>query len=345
MSSISRRLFGLALAAGIVAGGLPLHAADKVVSVGYQKYGTLVLIKSKGILEQKLAPLGYTVKWAEFAAGPQMLEALNAGAIDIAQTGEAPPIFAQAASDRLVYIAHEPPAPHGEAILVPKDSPIQSLADLKGRKIGLNKGSNVHFLLVRALESAGVGYDQIETAFLPPADARAAFASGAIDAWAIWDPFQASAEQTLNARVLTDAEGLAPNYQFYLGDREFVAGHPEVIEALIASIQEISRWIVSDPAGVAAELAPSTGIPVDALKLAISRQSFGVAPARQAGRGRPAGGRRHLPEARAAAEADQRPERRCRRVLRTVGAAILTRVRAGLLLALLGCEQVAKTLI
>ena len=278
MSTISRRLFGLALAAGLGLGALPLQAQDKEVRVGFQKYGTLVLIKSKGILEQKLAPLGYTVKWAEFAAGPQMLEALNAGAIDIAQTGEAPPIFAQAASDRLVYIAHEPPAPHGEAILVPKDSPIQSLADLKGRKVGLNKGSNVHFLLVKALESAGVGYDQIETAFLPPADARAAFASGAIDAWAIWDPFQASAEQTLDARVLTDAHGLAPNYQFYLGERGFVTAHPEVIEALIASIQEISRWIVADPAAVAAELAPSTGIPADALKLAISRQSFGVSP-------------------------------------------------------------------
>ena len=90
---------------------------------------------------------------------------------------------------------------------MPKDSPIQSVADLKGKKVGLNKGSNVHFLLVRALESAGIGYDEIEPAFLPPADARAAFASGAIDAWAIWDPFQASAEQTLGARVLTDADG------------------------------------------------------------------------------------------------------------------------------------------
>lgn len=278
MSTLSRHLFGIALAAGLALGALPLQAQDKEVRVGFQKYGTLVLIKGKGILEQKLAPLGYTVKWAEFAAGPQMLEALNAGAIDIAQTGEAPPIFAQAASDRLVYVAHEPPAPHGEAILVPKDSPIQSVADLKGRKVGLNKGSNVHFLLVRALEAAGVGYDEIETAFLPPADARAAFASGAIDAWAIWDPFQASAEQTLGARVLTDAAGLAPNYQFYLGERSFVTAHPEVVEALIASIEEISHWIVADPAAVAAELAPSTGIPVDALKLAISRQSFGVAP-------------------------------------------------------------------
>ena len=134
MSAMSRRLFGLAVAAGLAIGAVPLHAQDKEVRVGFQKYGTLVLIKSKGILEQKLAPLGYTVKWAEFAAGPQMLEALNAGAIDIAQTGEAPPIFAQAASDRLVYIAHEPPAPHGEAILVPKDSPVQSLADLRAAR-------------------------------------------------------------------------------------------------------------------------------------------------------------------------------------------------------------------
>jgi sulfonate transport system substrate-binding protein len=136
----------------------------------------------------------------------------------------------------------------------------------------------VHFLLVKALESAGLGYEEIEPTFLPPADARAAFASGAIDAWAIWDPFQASAEQTLGARVLTDAEGLAPNYQFYLGDRSFVAGHPEVIEALIASIQEIGRWVAANPGEAAAELAPSTGIPADALELAISRQSFGVAP-------------------------------------------------------------------
>lgn len=186
---ITRRVFGLAVAAGLALASLPVAAADKEVRVGFQKYGTLVLLKGKGLLEEKLKPLGYTVKWAEFAAGPQMLEALNAGAIDIAQTGEAPPIFAQAASPNLVYIAFEPPAPKGEAILVPKDSPIQSPADLKGRKVALNKGSNVHFLLVEALASAGIGYGDIQPVFLTPADARAAFTSGAVDAWAIWDPF------------------------------------------------------------------------------------------------------------------------------------------------------------
>ncbi|QJP15006.1 sulfonate ABC transporter substrate-binding protein [Starkeya sp. ORNL1] len=253
-------------------------AADTQVRVGYQKYGTLVLLKSRGILEKKLEPLGISVKWAEFAAGPQMLEALNAGAIDIGQTGEAPPIFAQAASDNLLYLANEPPAPKGEAILVPKDSPIQSVKELKGKTVGLNKGSNVHFLLVKALEKEGLAYSDIKTAFLPPADARAAFEKGAIDAWAIWDPFQAAAEVAIKARTLTTAEGIVPNYQFYLGSRKFADANPKVIDALIASIGETNAWIQKDPTAAVAELAPSTGIPAPVLAVAIARQSFGVGP-------------------------------------------------------------------
>src|SRR6476619_2262663 len=119
--------------------------------IGYQKYGTLVLLKERGLLEQRLAPQGWTVTWTEFPGGPQLLEALNVGAIDFGTTGEAPPIFAQAAGAPLVYVGYEPAAPRGEAIIVPKDSPIQSVADLKGRKVALNKGSNVHYLLVRAI--------------------------------------------------------------------------------------------------------------------------------------------------------------------------------------------------
>jgi sulfonate transport system substrate-binding protein len=279
MTSIFTRRTALAAVFTLAAAGLtPASAADKEVRVGYQKYGTLVLVKGKGILEEKLKPLGVTVKWAEFAAGPQMLEALNAGAIDIGQTGEAPPIFAQAASNNLLYLANEPPAPKGEAILVPKDSPITSVKDLKGKTIGLNKGSNVHFLLVKALEKEGIAYTDIKTAFLPPADARAAFEKGAIDAWAIWDPFQASAEVALNARTLTTAEGVVPNYQFYLGSRTFSDANPAVIDALIASIKETDDWIQKDPAAASAELAPSTGIPRPVLDVAIKRQSFGVAP-------------------------------------------------------------------
>ena len=255
----------------------PARAAGEV-RIGFQKYGTLVLLKGRGILERKLEPLGLSVKWAEFAAGPQLLEALNAGAIDVGQTGEAPPIFAQAASENLVYLANEPPAPRGEAILVPKDSPITSVADLKGKTVGLNKGSNVHFLLVKALEKAGVPYTAITPKFLPPADARAAFEKGALDAWAIWDPFQAAAEVSIKARTLTTAEGIVPNYQFYIGARSFAQANAKAVAVLIDAIRETDDWIQKDPAAAVAELAPSTGIPAPILSIAVGRQSFGVAP-------------------------------------------------------------------
>src|SRR5205823_12105586 len=121
------------------------------IRIGFQKYGTLVLLKTRGLLEERLKPLGWSVQWTEFPAGPQLLEALNVGAIDFGTTGEAPPIFAQAAGAPLVYVGYEPPAPKGEAIIVPKDSPIQSVADLKGHKVALNKGLNVHYVLVLAI--------------------------------------------------------------------------------------------------------------------------------------------------------------------------------------------------
>lgn len=278
MSILTRRAVLAGVVTSVAMAGVPVLAADAEVRVGYQKYGTLVLLKGRGILEEKLKPLGVRVKWAEFAAGPQMLEALNAGAIDIGQTGEAPPIFAQAASENLLYLANEPPAPKGEAILVPKDSPLQSVKDLKGKTVGLNKGSNVHFLLVKALGKEGLSYSDITPKFLPPADARAAFEKGAIDAWAIWDPFQASAEVALGASTLTTAEGIVPNYQFYLGSRKFADANPKVIDTLIEAIQETNDWIQKDSAAAAAELAPLTGIPQPVLEISIKRQSFGVAP-------------------------------------------------------------------
>src|SRR5258708_36690040 len=161
----------------------------------------------------------------ELASGPPLLEAVNVGAIDFGNTGEAPPVFAQAAGAPIQYVAYEPPAPKGEAILVPQDSPLKSVADLKGKTVALNKGSNVHYLLVKALEKAGVNYADIKTSFLPPADARAAFEKGAVDAWVIWDPFLAAAEAATGARQLTDGAELVSNHQFYLASRAFSDAH------------------------------------------------------------------------------------------------------------------------
>ena len=176
--------------------------ADNVLRIGYQKYGTLVLLKARGSLEKRLAPLHIEVKWTEFPAGPQLLEGLNVGAIDFGTVGEAPPIFAQAAGADLIYVGNEPAASAAEAILVPKDSPIKTVAELKGKKVALNKGSNVHFLLVKLLEKAGVQYRDIDAVFLTPADARAAFERGSVDAWAIWEPFLAAAQMQTGARIL-----------------------------------------------------------------------------------------------------------------------------------------------
>jgi sulfonate transport system substrate-binding protein len=254
------------------------QAQDKVIRVGFQKYGNLILLKGKGDLEKKLAPLGYTVEWKEFPSGPPLLEALNVGAIDFGHAGEAPPIFAQAAGVPFIYVAHEPPAPKGEAILVPKDSPIKTLADLKGKKIALNKGSNVHYLLVKALEQADVKYSEIEPAFLAPADARAAFEHGAVDAWVIWDPFQAAAEIATGARTLADGTGLAPNHQFYLAGQKFADANPQVIDAVVAAIVDIDAWAKGRENVVAEELSAGIGIPAPVLEVALKRQAYGIEP-------------------------------------------------------------------
>src|SRR6266571_168913 len=254
------------------------YGQDKVIRIGFQKYGKLVLLKSKGTLEPKLAADGYKVVWTEFPSGPPLLEALNVGAIDFGNTGEAPPIFAQAAGAPIQYVAYEPPAPKGEAILVPKDSKLNTVADLKGKKVALNKGSNVHYLLVKALEKAGVRYSEIEPVFLAPADARAAFEHGAVDAWVIWDPFQAAAEAATGARTLADGTGIVSNYQFYFASKKFIAADPKIVDLVLAQLSEVDAWAKGDIHAVAEQLAPAIGLPVPVVEVALKRQSYGIKP-------------------------------------------------------------------
>lgn len=246
--------------------------------IGYQKYGTLVLLKARGTLEKRLAEQGVKVQWTEFPGGPQLLEGLNVGSIDFGVTGETPPVFAQAAGADLVYVAHEPPAPTSEAILLPKDSPIKSLAELKGKKVALNKGSNVHYLLVRALEKAGLKYTDIQPVYLPPADARAAFERGSVDAWVIWDPYQAAAEKQLAARTLVDGTGLVDNHQFYLATRPYANNHPQVITTLIDEVRSVGEWSQQNPQQVTDQVAPLLGLPADITFTAVKRQGYGAQP-------------------------------------------------------------------
>jgi sulfonate transport system substrate-binding protein len=250
----------------------------KTVRVGYQKYGSFNVIKAQGVFDKFLAAKGINVEWFLFPAGPQLLEALNGGSIDLGHTGEAPPIFAQAAGVPLVYLGNEPPYPAGEAILVPKDSNIRSLADLKGKKVALNKGSNVHYLLLKALEQAGLKYQEIHPVYLPPADARAAFQGGSVDAWAIWDPYLTAAQSATGARILVNGTSLVANREFFLGSRKFVEAHPEVIEVLHQAVEKASEWSTERPQEVAEFLSPQVGIDAKVLETIIRRQPSGFKP-------------------------------------------------------------------
>ncbi|MCR8844636.1 sulfonate ABC transporter substrate-binding protein [Paenibacillus sp. SC116] len=250
----------------------------KVFRIGYQKYGVPNFLKVRGGLEKRLEQDGVTVEWTEFPGGPQLLEALNVGSIDLGHTGEAPPIFAQAAGAPLVYLAHEASRPHSEAVLVLKDSPVQSIADLKGKKIALNKGSNVHYLLVKLLEQAGLQYSDVKPVFLPPADARAAFERGSVDAWAIWDPYLASAQKNLDVRIVADGEGVVNNFEFYLAARSFAENNPAIIDALFEELNKAGDWANANHKELAKLLSPQLGIDIPSLELASSRREYNSVP-------------------------------------------------------------------
>lgn len=248
------------------------------LNIGFQKYGVLPIIKARGDLDKALKEKGVNVKWVEFPAGPQLLEGLNVGSVAFGESGEAPPIFAQAANSNLVYVANQPAAPLAEALIVPKDSAIQSVHDLKGKRVVLNKGSNVHYLLLKVLEANHLKLDDIQVVYLPPADARAAFEKGAVDAWVIWDPFFAAAEKQLNAKVIATGQNLVNNHQFYLADRKFAEQHPDVLKIVVNELNTTTQWVSQHQTDAAKLLEKPTGLPLDILNTSISRMGFGVTP-------------------------------------------------------------------
>ncbi|MCD5995909.1 sulfonate ABC transporter substrate-binding protein [Pseudomonas sp. CDFA 602] len=200
--------------------------------IGYQKGSiTLVLAKEHGLLEKRFA--NTNIKWIEFPAGPQMLEALNIGSLDIASTGDIPPIFAQVAGADLVYIGAEPSKPQAETILVRNESPLHSVAELKGRKVAFQKGSSAHNVVLRVLNKAGLTLKDIQPIYLTPADARAAFENGSVDAWAIWDPYYSIALNEGHSRLLANGEGLGLSGPFYTARRAFAEGNGLFIQQVL----------------------------------------------------------------------------------------------------------------
>ena len=280
LASFNRRQL-LATAAAVTTlvstGQVLAHKPTRLLRVGHQK-GWLSILKARVTLEKRLAPLGAGVSWTEFNAGPVRLEALNVGAIDFGDVGEAPPIFAQAAGAPLVYAGATVPRPRLEAVIVPKGSAIKTVADLKGKKVAFNKGSNVQYFLVKLLEKNGLKYADVQTVFLPPPDARAAFEKGAIDAWIIWDPFLAAAQKPLEARLLEDASGVVNNRGYYFTSRDFATKNTDLLKIAIQEINAIDSWASKNQAAAANDLSSVLGLDKSITELYLSRSAYGTAP-------------------------------------------------------------------
>ena len=248
--------------------------------IGYQKSSTLTIwLKSRGVLEKALAPLNVAVSWHEFSSGLPLLEALNVGAVDLsADVADAVPPFALAAGAKLSYYAIEAPSPLAQAVVVRKDSPIQQLAQLKGQKVAFAKGAGAHFLLLEALQRAGLTLKDIEPAYLSPADGRAAFENGSVAAWVIWDPFLAAVQRQSGARVLVDGSGLAAYRRFYLAATPFARRRPDVLGAVYVALQRAGEWIKQHPGPAAEWHAPVIGLDAATVEAANARRTYKVLP-------------------------------------------------------------------
>jgi len=250
----------------------------QTLRIGLQKSSTLTtILRTRGTLEQLLAPLNVKVSWHEFTSGLPLLEALNLGNIDVsADVADTVPVFAQAAGAQLTFVAQESPSPSAQAIVVRADSPIRTVADLKGRKIGFAKAAGVHYLLIAALEKAGLSFKDIEPAYLAPADGRAAFERGAIDAWVVWDPFLAAVQKQSQVRVLADGSGLASYQRYYLAGTPYAQARPDVLRVFFDELRKAGQWVKQSPQDAAALLAPVWGLDAAVIELANSRRSYEV---------------------------------------------------------------------
>lgn len=250
---------------------LAVDPSVKQLRVGYQKASVnLVIAKQQKLFEQEFP--NAKISWNEFPGGPQILEALAVGSIDIGATGDTPPVYAQAGNKPLHYFAYETAKPLASAILVPSNSKITQLSQLKGKRIGVHRGSSSHYLLVQAVRKAGLQWTDIQPIWLSPADARAAFQKGAIDAWAIWDPYYASTQVEDKAKVLTTGQSLSPNYTFYLASGDLVKNHPQALKGIIKQVNVADKWVQSHKAATTTLFAQSTGLKLNVSQTFIQRR-------------------------------------------------------------------------
>jgi sulfonate transport system substrate-binding protein len=260
------------------ADGAAANATPKVFRVVRSKQLTaLAVVEKRRTLETALAPLGVEVRWLEFAAGPQQLEALNAGELDLALTAESPPAFAQAADGPVVYLARRAPSGKAVSCLVAASSGIAKVSDLRGKKVAFQKASIGHYLLLKALARDGLSVADVEPIYLPPPDAQAAFSEHKVDAWLIWEPFATRAVKN-GSRVLFDGESLRDTADFYTTHRAFYDRGATILKTFFAELAKAEAWSSRHPREMAELLSPELLIDVPTLIEMHAKYEFGVFP-------------------------------------------------------------------
>lgn len=251
------------------------ESKSKEIKIGYQKGATMLSLKDNKDFEKELQEKGYTITWSEFNTGSSILEALNAGSIDFSNAGDMPTLFALAKGSDFKLIASNPDSPATEGIVVGKDTDIESLEDLKGKKVAYNNASIAQYLIVKALETVDLTIDDIESVHLAPSDASIAFEKGDVDAWVVWDPYMTVAENSGNI-ILQTAEGIVPLRGFHLSSTEMTENYQEVIETYVKYVSQIEEKIDHDPTEAAELMEEVTKVPADIWKIALKRSNYDV---------------------------------------------------------------------
>ncbi|NVZ21435.1 ABC transporter substrate-binding protein [Pseudomonas costantinii] len=252
-----RLLLGTALALGLIT---TAHAADlQPLRVANQKSTIKALLEVAG--ETKNVP--YEIKWSEFPSASPLGEALNAGAVDIGALGDAPYVFAlgAGASLKVVSIIHAE-GRNTTALLVPKDSPIKTVADLKGKRIVTGRGSIGHYLAIKALASAGLTTKDVEFVFLLPSESRLVLDNGTVDAWATWDPYTTVVTSQSQARVLISGNKLLSNHLYFAATSQAIADKRPQLDDFVARVDRAFAWANVHPNEYAAAQAKITGLPL-----------------------------------------------------------------------------------
>ncbi|ADV65860.1 aliphatic sulfonate ABC transporter substrate-binding protein [Deinococcus maricopensis] len=258
-------------------------ASAVTFTIGYQKGGLPNLLKARGTLDA-YAKQGIDFRWSLFTAGPPLLEAANAGAVDFGSVGDAPGVFALAGGAALQYVAvSDRKSLDSEAIIVPRTSTLKTVADLRGKRVGVARGSSAHAFLQNALKTAKLGLGDITLVPLLPPDARAAFESGAIDAWAVWDPYLTTALQATGARVLRDHRGLPRSNSYYLAPSAVLkdADKKRALQIVLAELEATAAWANTHQDDVIRQFSDELGIPQSVLNVTVRKEvPFNIRPFR-----------------------------------------------------------------